>query len=440
MDPQERERRERKPEEEEKSTETQEDINSLLSKQPTERSKTNSKESPSQANTSISSSELREIVELMKQLSMQYDEIEEHIKQVSEGRKEETEPFPVDLVVSFVKSTRISPSLVKIISSISEENKALRGEAAEARRREEELVEKLQEISSDKRMKRQETRYLEQTIKDLTRELKIQREEAVSQRKRLLEAEAALSSQKAICKGLLKDKSSVQKEIDIHEQEVSLLKNMIDDKNQQIDHLTKKAEETKYEMQNLRRNLEISKIQAVRMQKRAELKEKALSICNAEMDKMIKQLDKLSKMDVQKREKLEHLKILKKRLEYENKEYMDSHPKKLYQPSLKSPKKKMPEEKEFHSDSEISNHPQTDAESVPLFFEQALDHESSPESEATTEKTTTSFREMQKKTEEMTKKFQELEDLLQEIKKGTDSDLNRVEERINTFANGSRRK
>ncbi|KAI5171977.1 hypothetical protein NEFER03_1242 [Nematocida sp. LUAm3] len=437
MNPQEKERN---LEEEERSTETQEDINSLLSKQPTERNNTNIKESSFQGNVSLDSSELKEIVGLMKQLSLQYDEIEHHIKQVNEGRKEETEPFPVDLVVSFVKSTRISPSLIKLISSISEENKTLRRDIEEARKKEESVADKLHEVSSEKRMKKQETKYLEQTIKDLTKELKIQKEETVAQRKKLLETEAALSSQKAICKGLLKDKSSVNKELDIHEQETSLLKNMIDEKNQQIDHLSKQYEETKYDIQNLRRKLELSKIQSVRMQKRAELKERALAICNEEMDKMIKQLDRLSKMDIQKREKLEHLKILKKRLEHENKEYMGMQPKKMYQPSLKPQQKKISEEKEFHSDSEISNIQQSDAESIPISFEQALEHESLPESENNTERTTTSFREMQKKTEEMTRKFQELEDLLQEIKKGTDSDLNHVEERINTFANEHRRK
>ncbi|KAI5185739.1 hypothetical protein NEHOM01_1031 [Nematocida homosporus] len=338
----------------------------------------------SAAKTSQPAKDLPEVLSLMKQLSHQYDELAAYLKSLSTRSDESTDNLPVDLLSSFVQSSRISPSLVKIISTVADENKSLRAEADELRKREEKLAAKLQDISSNTKTKKHELKYLQQTTEDLTNELRQQREEAATIRRRLLETEAALASQKKITKQLL-ETSAEQTAAETHEAEKALLKRLAEEKAAEADDASRRAEEAQYALQSLRRDLEIAKIQNTRLKTRADLRESALSACNQEMERLMKQLERLARTETQHKERLAHANILQKRRE------------------IQKPR----------PDFDLS--PTPDPESF------GLESESS---------TATSFQEMQKKTEEMTKKFQELEELLEDIKKGNDSDMHKVGDRV----------
>jgi len=399
----------------------------------------------------VMENEFLEALALMKQLSSQYDEIEGYLKKVSENR--DVEAFPVEVIGTFVKSTKISPTLIKIVSSTAEENKNLHKEIAKSKKQEDVLKEQLKDIAAAEKTKKLETKYLEQAVQDAAKELKIARNDALIQRKKILELEAALETQKKIGKELLREKSGLHKERDIHEEEKSLLRKIIEEKDAEAEDLKRKEEEMRYEMQRVQRDNEILQIQYQRQKKRAEVKEKALSMCNLEMERMIKQLDKLTKMDTQKKEKLEHLSIIKKRLEHENKT--------LYNTRTQGRTREQEEKREAPdhrrgrdsrkkedawSSSEGTSERATDIPPGSMSYSQAVEDASLPsshselearaetESESSTgEKTTTSFKEMQRKTEEMTQRFRELENLLQEIKKGNDKEMNKVEEKTNRY-------
>lgn len=416
------------------STDAEEDIKKLLTHKKSPPKPVTSKEIET---ARVLDNEVQESIRLMKQLSLQYDEIEGYIKSIEKSTKEkgDSEPFPIELVSSFIKATRISPSLTKIVTSISEDNKSLRRELNSMRREEENKSSQLQALLAAEKTKKHEARYLDQTIKDLTKELKAQREECIHQRKKILELETSLSAQKKICKQLLNEKSTVQREIDIHEEEKTLLKNIVEEKDAQIDHLNERLEEMGYNTQTLRKETEILKIQNNRLIKRVDLKEKVLTACNKEMEKLIKQLDRLSRTDTQRKEKLEYLKIIKKRLEHENRTLQPPDSKranktleKSIQPEKHYNLEELSEDKREEKTEEKTEEDSTDNISVTHSFSQAVDDASVPDiSTSTTEKTTTSFREMQKKTEEMSRKFRELEDLLQDIKKSNDSGMHAVD-------------
>ncbi|OAG29939.1 hypothetical protein NEDG_01486 [Nematocida displodere] len=440
---------------EEESRDVDEDIKKMMAQQSQPKEADTSKETA--APTEI---EVSKTIELMKQLATQYDELEGYLRR-AESSQDVQDGFPVDLVTSLVKSTKISPTLIKMVSTLSEESKELRKEMAVLKSREEKVVTQVNNLNTTERAKKLELKYLEQSVSETSRELKAARDETYAQRKKILELEAALDAQKKIGKELLQTKTATQQEIDIHDNEKSLLKRVIDDKDSVIERLKCKYEDLEYEVKRTRRENDIFKIQHIRLQKRADLKDKALDACNQEMDKMIRQLDRLTKMDTQKKEKLEYLKIIKKRLEHENKdlyavprqrpssaqqtdpnhrpEDLSKEPKPPrragHPPHTARPSTAKPASRPDHLDLEDLTSSEVSESELPrpvTSFSRAVDTASLPsESEASEEtRTASSFKEMQQKTDEMTKKFKELERLLQEIKKGNETELERVESKI----------
>ncbi|KAI5188461.1 hypothetical protein NECID01_0092 [Nematocida sp. AWRm77] len=422
------ERRSRKEESAgEESSDIKEDIKKMMSQTQTGHAqKVPAREEPP------SEAEVSEVIRLMKALAFQYDEIEGYLKSVAERTEEmKTETFPVELIGSLVQATTLSPSLVKIMASLSEENKALRKTNEDAKTEGEKAKAQLQSLGASEQSKKLEMKYLHQTVSDATKELRAFREDAQQQRKRIIELEAALEAQKKITKELLREKTVVQKSTDIHEEEKKLLKRLIDEKDEVAEALQRKNEELEYESKACKRELTLLNIQYMRMCKRADLKDKALSMCNAEMERLISQLDRLTRMDTQKKERLEYLKIIKKRLENENKDLLGraslSRPKREVFPQDTLPQTIEPLSSDDFERAEFSPAGQRGERYVEDASVSAEDSESISGSG---NRTTTSFKEMQKKSDEITRKFAELENLLQEIKKGNEVDMDTVEDRI----------
>lgn len=395
--------------------------------------------------------EIDTAVSLLKQLSLQYDELMGLL--LSLPKDSAADAFPIDVVASFVRASQISPSLVKMLSCLSEETKTLRKDAAKTSAQLKDAVVKMHEVSQKSQTEQLEKRFLEQTVKDATLELKASREALASLRKKVLELEAALDAQKKINKELLLSKKITLKEGDVHEEEKKILRALIEEKDSAFHSLSIKLEHEEFEKKRLRRDLDVLRIQFLRLQKRAELKDAALENCNREMERMIKQLEHLSKMDTEKKEKLQYLKIMKKRLETENRHLLslggssapaDSGVQDVgFRSAEQSTRKNTGSPKKTQSQSRNGSGPEKtydleeisqdsagpadaaereiedmDARNVPSSFRNAVSSSANPSESDSGDRTATSFREMQKKTEEMSKKFKELEILLQEIKRG----------------------
>src|SRR5690349_9475044 len=97
---------------EEVSTETEKEIKKLMNTSSKKERKKEKEEKEHCRNVDYSQ-DVKESLALMKQLSDQYDELERYIQLASEKNNKLDEPIPVDLITSFVKSTKISPSLIK---------------------------------------------------------------------------------------------------------------------------------------------------------------------------------------------------------------------------------------------------------------------------------------------------------------------------------------
>ncbi|KAI5179572.1 hypothetical protein NEOKW01_0035 [Nematocida sp. AWRm80] len=444
------------------STETEEEIRKMLDKVP---SQTPEGLSVHTEENIPSEKDIHRIISLMSQLSIQYDELEGYLKGLSTDPRL-TDTFPIEVVSSFIKSTRISPTLLKIISTLTEETKKQQKEIGELKKREDTANTKLGEIISAERTKKLETKYMEQSLKEATKEIKAQREDVLLQKRRILELEGALEAQKKISKGLLREKTATQKEIDIHEEEKRLLKEIIDKKDGMLEQMARTNEEQAFDLKRIQRENEILEIQQTRLRKRLELKDRTLTACTTEVEKLIKQLDRLTKMDTHMKEKLEHLKIIKTRLEHENQllqrsrkntahpgdkytsrkeTYQNNHPRKTTHTHSEhqQPRERQRHRNTEYTETEDSQYSQSHSEpSKPdTLSEPDLFQNSQPETtdsyhgtESTSDRTATSFREMQKKTEEMSKKFKELEDLLKEIKHGNEEELASVEQKITNHA------
>lgn len=467
-------------EETNKTTDVEEDIRNLMNKKQNKTSK--QEEIPAES--------VESAISLLKQLSIQYDEIEAHLKQM---KTERTEDFPIELVGEIVKSTKISPALCKMIERISEQNKTLQSQIDLNKAAGTTIKNQLEDKSTAYRTVKLETKYLSQALTEATKEIKKQKEEGAAQRKRILELEAALDTQKKISKEFLREKKVRNKEEDIHEEEKQILQGIIEEKDKEIERSKIKEEEAIYEQKKTKREYEILAIQHARLKKRAEIKEKALNSTTAEMERLIVQLDKLSKSDMIKKERLEYLEINNKKKEYDRqredrrrigqlprtdrtdrKNKIDKKEEKINEKDKRSEKiaqipqidrvDRTNEPVQDNSDgsndlddsdqlagpgrgrkrrqrgTELNQAPLNQLDKsgsdssfsdVPISFSEAVNDASvSIDDSASSNKTTTSFKEMQKRTEEMAKKFKELENLLQEIKKSNDSELDRVEERI----------
>lgn len=443
--------------EDEESTDVEDEIKKMMNQ---------TVRSSSQKVTVEIEKEIDNTVSLLKQLSIQYDELQSLLVSIP---KDSAEAFPIDVVASFVRASQISPSLVKMLSSLSEETKTLRRESAKTSAQLKDAVVKMHEVSQKSQSEQLERKFLENTVKDATLELKASRDAMATLRKKLIELEAALDAQKKINKELLMSKKITLKERDVHEEEKKILRALIEEKDSAFHGLSLKLEQEEFEKKRLKRDLDVLRIQFLRLQKRAELKDTALETCNREMERMIKQLEHLSKMDTEKKEKLQYLKIIKKRLETENRhllslggssdtvkgrslaavngrstatadlgaqdvshhmanQYTQKNTSYKKNPKNQSRNGSEPEKTyELEEISQDSAEPANaaereiedrDAQNVPSSFRNAVSSSVPSESDSA-DKTATSFREMQKKTEEMSKKFKELEILLQEIKRGT---------------------
>ncbi|KAI5161633.1 hypothetical protein NEAUS03_1693 [Nematocida ausubeli] len=422
---------------EERSTDVEEDIKKLMGKKTDNLDKKMSV-SLDQADTTIS---------LLRQLALQYDELEAFFKSHDPKVRDD---FPAELLTELVKSSKISPTLCKMVESVTEEAKKLRRENELLKVSEKSTREQLDNNTGSHRSLKLEVKYLNQALKEATKEIKKQKDEAAAQRKRILEMETSLEAQKKIAKSLLQDKKVSNKETDIHEEEKQILQDMIKHKDAEVERAKREKEEMAYEKQKIRREYEVLHIQYSRLKKRAELKEKALYSCTEEMELLIKQMDKLSKSDMQKKERLEYMEINKKKRLYDSHlgnraKEQPAYPVKghkvqaapaRYARAEQKPKGKpiiqpevIPDETDQTETSEPANESITD---IPISFSQAVDNASVPDLDSiSSDRTATSYKDMQRKTEEMSKKLKDLENLLSEIKRSNDSELDKVEEKIN---------
>ncbi|KAI5153311.1 hypothetical protein NEPAR06_0347 [Nematocida parisii] len=422
---------------EERSTDVEEDIRKLMNQK---------SESVDKKKSSISIDQVETTISLLKQLAIQYDGLEVFLNSY---KSKESEELPTELLTELVKSSKISPTLCRMIESVTEEVKALQRENTLLKVSEKTVRERLDSNSGNQRSLKMEVKYLNQALADATKEIKRQKDDAAEGRKRILELEASLDAQKKIAKGLLRDKKVSNKETDIHEEEKQILQSIIKHKDEEVEKAKREKEEIFYEKQQLRREHEMMQIQYARLKQRADLKEKALYTCTAEMESLIKQMDKLSRSEMQKKERLEYLEINKKKKQHDS-ELAERQKTRRYEP-ITTPKVRAPSakkhavvkkpsvEKSLHpevipDESDTSEHSESVNESItdiPVSFSQAVDNASVSDVESvSSNKTTTSFKEMQRKTEEMSKKFRELENLLGEIKRSNDSELDKVEEKI----------
>lgn len=427
----ERERQEACSEDMDKSTDVEEEIRNLMNKKGNTEGK----------KRDVSEESVDSAISLMKQLTIQYDGLEAYLKAHKTDTEEE---FPMEIVREIIKSSRISPALCKMIERVSEQNRSLHDEIRKSKASEAAIKKQLEDTTTGYRTMKLETKYLSQTINEATREIKKQKEEAAAQRKRIFELESALEGQRKIAKELLRDKKITNKETEIHEEEKQILQGIIEQKDKEIEQAKVSEETAVYEKKKTKREHEVLQIQYARLKKRAELKEKALSSCTAEMDRLIKQLDKLSKSDMIKKERLEYLEINRKKKEYDAQSGTAPREREKRKNPYILEKDTREHGTEAHSTERKDKRPykelsvereqeEQSISDIPVSFSQAVDDASVSDSEVTasSNKTTTSFREMQKRTEEMAKKFKELENLLSEIKKSNDSELDKVEERIN---------
>ncbi|KAI5192040.1 hypothetical protein NEMIN01_1788 [Nematocida minor] len=429
---------------EEKSTDVEEDIRKLMNKKV--------KHSEKQKDLPIETVETA--ISLLKQLTVQYDELEAFFKT---AKPENTEQFPIELVSEIVKSSKISPVLCKMIENIAEQNKELRKEGDLTKVSEVSIKNQLEQVNTSYRTAKMEAKYLNQALNEATKEIKKQKEEFAQQRKRVLELETALDAQKKLAKELLRDKKVSNKETDIHEEEKQVLQSIIEHKDKEIEKIKAQEEEAVYDRKRIKREHEVLQIQYNRLKKRAELKEKALNNCTTEMEGLIKQMDKLSRSEMQKKERLEYLAINNKKKEYDTQAYATSKSRaghvratkaqtekaKTAEPAARvkdlpagesaSVRRNTPMQPEVIPDETEESEREQSITDIPISFSHAVDDASVSDMEDTvsSNKTATSFKEMQKRTEEMAKKFKELENLLSEIKKSNDSELDKVEERIN---------
>ncbi|KAH9386087.1 uncharacterized protein NEMAJ01_0983 [Nematocida major] len=420
---------------EEKSTDVEEDIRNLMNK----------KQKYAEKEVEPELESIETTISLLKQLSLQYDELEAFLRSSKPGTGDQ---FPVELVSEIVKSSRISPSLCKMVECVTEQVKVLKKENELLKVSETSVRGQFEDATTTHRTVKMEAKYLNKALNEAAKEIKRQKEEASAQRKRIFELEASLESQKKISKELLRDKKVSNKETDIHEEEKQVLQGIIEHKDAELEKARRSQEEMSYEKQKIKREHEVLLIQYSRLKKRAEIKEKALNACTLEMEELIKQMDKLSKSDLQKRERLEYLAINKKKKEYDAQKMQTEGERRrrdkrseIYA-SRNAPARSSGAHKPrevAHSvvvtdeteETDVSGLGSESITDIPVSFSQAVDDASVSDVESnSTNKTTTSFREMQKKTEEMTKKFKELENLLNEIKKTNDSELDKVEEKI----------
>lgn len=434
--------------------------------------------------------EVQEVIGLLRQLEKQYDELLSYIKHPklepeAEGREkgkegEGLQEVPVEFTSSLIRSTRISPTLIKIVTLLTAENKELREAQKEKERKLEALKEEKQRTHEDERARKMELKYMEQTITEMSGMIENLKGDKERGRKRVLELETAFDEVKKMNKELLKAKKEIYREVELHEKEAELLRKLLEEKEAAEEEGRKKAMGLEQDLKKAKRESDVLKIQNDRLAKRVEIKDGALDACNKELMGMINKLEKTARADAERSERMEYLSIINKRLEYENKE-LKAHRKRGPVGPVKREKSGTKEDAElevqnFFGEEEVREKAQSAEEVSPEpvkplaasgkplppepiqeaaatrarqsagaleepiasgSFEKAIEEPSFPSSSTddtqATDRTTTSFREMRSKTEQMAKKFLELDSLLQEIKRGNESELEKVEKQINRF-------